>query len=91
MGDSPEEQRNSGRLDILQEANLKGTGASHPHVSKEKSAWKKTILAEQSCKWNSGKKKNPNQTNTTKPNKQTIPPIPLKYKKHVHTQKGRFY
>lgn len=85
MGGSPEGQRNSGRLNILQEANLKGTGASHPHVSKEKSAWKKTIVAEQSCNWNSGEKKN--QTNTTKPNKQTIPPIPPKNKKHIHTQK----
>ena len=47
LGSSPEGQRSPGKLDTLQERNLKGTGAGHPHVLKDKPAWKKTILAEQ--------------------------------------------
>ncbi|GAB0180778.1 hypothetical protein GRJ2_000543100 [Grus japonensis] len=40
-------QRSPGRLDILQEGNLKGAGAGCPHVPKDKPAGKKTGLAEQ--------------------------------------------
>ena len=47
LGGSPEGQRSPGRLDILQEGNLKGTGAGHPHVLKDEPAGKKTSLAEQ--------------------------------------------
>jgi len=36
-----------GRLDILQEGTLKGTGAGHPHVPKDKPTGKKAGLAEQ--------------------------------------------
>jgi len=46
LGDSPEGQRSPGRLDILQERNLKGTGAGHSHVLKDKLVGK-TDLAEQ--------------------------------------------
>ncbi|KAK4812034.1 hypothetical protein QYF61_026172 [Mycteria americana] len=47
LGGSPEGQRSPGRLDILQEGNLKGAGAGRPHVPKDKPAGKKTGLAEQ--------------------------------------------
>ncbi|KAK4826796.1 hypothetical protein QYF61_011604, partial [Mycteria americana] len=47
LGGSPEGQRSPGRLDILQEGNLKGTGAGCPHVPKDEPAGKKTGLAEQ--------------------------------------------
>ncbi|KAK4832789.1 hypothetical protein QYF61_025657 [Mycteria americana] len=57
LGGSPEVQRHPGRLDILQEGNLKGAGAGHPHVLKDEPAGKTTSLAEQeSFGWNSGKK-----------------------------------
>jgi len=36
LGDSPEGQSGPGRLDILQEGNIKGTGAGHTHVLKDK-------------------------------------------------------
>jgi len=44
---SPEGQRGSGRLDILQEGSLKGTGAGCPHVSQDELAGKTIGLAEQ--------------------------------------------
>ncbi|KAK4815488.1 LOW QUALITY PROTEIN: hypothetical protein QYF61_003024 [Mycteria americana] len=47
LGGSPEGQRSPGRLDILQEGNLKGTRAGCPHVPKDEPAGKKTSLAEQ--------------------------------------------
>ena len=47
MGGSPEGQRSPARLDVLQEGNLKGTGAGHPHVLKDEQAGSKTSLAEQ--------------------------------------------
>ena len=47
LGGSPEGQRSPGRLDILQEGNLKGAGAGRPHVLKDELAGKKTGLAEQ--------------------------------------------
>ncbi|KAK4809932.1 hypothetical protein QYF61_001659 [Mycteria americana] len=47
LGSSPKGQRSPGRLDILQEGNLKGAGADRPHVLKDELAGKKTSLAEQ--------------------------------------------
>ncbi|KAK4832250.1 hypothetical protein QYF61_021602 [Mycteria americana] len=58
LGGSPEGQRSPGRLDILQEGNLKGAGAGCPHVPKDEQVGKKTGLAEQSTLAGSrGKKK----------------------------------
>lgn len=47
LGCSPEEQRSSGRLDMIQDGNLKCTEAGHPYVSKDKLAGKTISLAEQ--------------------------------------------
>jgi len=47
LGGSPEGQRSPGRLDVLQEGNLKGAGAGHPHVLKHELEGKKTRLSEQ--------------------------------------------
>jgi len=44
---SLEGERSPGKLDILQEGNLKGSGAGHPHVPKDKPVGKMTRLAEQ--------------------------------------------
>jgi len=47
LGESPEGQRGSGRLDILQGGSLKDTGAGCPHVPQDKPSGKTTRLAEQ--------------------------------------------
>ena len=52
LADSPlrgsaEGKRSPGRLDTLQEGNLKGAGAGRTHVQKEGPAGEKTGLAEQ--------------------------------------------
>lgn len=47
MGSSPEEQRDPGKVGILQEGNPKGARAACPHVPKDKLVGKKTGLAEQ--------------------------------------------
>ncbi|KAK4816829.1 hypothetical protein QYF61_023893 [Mycteria americana] len=47
LGSSSEGQRSPGRLDILQEGNLKGTEAGRTHLLKDKLAGKKTGLAEE--------------------------------------------
>jgi len=46
LGESPEGQRGPGRLDILQEGSLKGTGAGCPHVLQDKPAGRTAGLAE---------------------------------------------
>lgn len=44
---SSEGQMSPGRLDVLQEQNLKGSGAGCPHVPKDKPTQRMTDLAEQ--------------------------------------------
>jgi len=46
LGGSLEGQRSPGRLDILQEGNLKDAGPGHPLVPKDELAGKKTGLTE---------------------------------------------
>lgn len=48
--DSPERQRSSGRLDVLQEGYLKSIGAGHSHVLKDEPVGTAS-LAEQSFGW----------------------------------------
>jgi len=47
LGGSPKGPMSAGRLDILQEGNVKGAGAGHAHVPKDKMVGKTTGLAEQ--------------------------------------------
>lgn len=49
MGDTSEVQKSPERLDTLQERNPKGTEAGRPHMPRDKPAWQKTGLAEQSA------------------------------------------
>lgn len=46
MGDSPEGQRGSGRLEVLQERSLGAAGADCPHVLSNELSGKTTDLAE---------------------------------------------
>jgi len=47
LGESLEEQRGPGRLDILQGGSLKGTGAGCPHVPQDEPSVKMTCLAQE--------------------------------------------
>jgi len=49
LGENPDGQRGLGRLEILQEGSLKGTGAGCPHVLQDERAGKRTGLAEKAA------------------------------------------